>query len=218
MFQGPYMTPYRNGLIIAALACAGSNSRAQAFKPLHFEMSAFLKTDNQSRTETSRIWIKALDKFRIEQIVGAQKVMTIGNGSDIWQVDTLRNLCMHRRDADTVRKMGQQTLEAVDLVKPFKKRGGKRIGQGKIDGVMCTTYKRRDKDGMTYMLWVLPDGRARRMATDGVLTGAKRIGEPIEPHVLQSRNDIKWLDPSKMDEALFRPPVGMKVTEGTKGP
>ena len=202
--------------LFATVACVGPNCRAQEFKPLHFQMSAYTKTDNQSKSENSQIWIKTPAKFRIEQVVGAQKIVTIGNRADIWQVDTLRNACQHRKDADTVRKMGLQTLEGVNVLAAFKKQGGKRLGQGKIDGVPCTSYKRRDKDGMTYTLWVLPDGRARRMGASGVVTGASGIGEPIVSHALESRNDIKWLDATKMDEALFRPPAGIAVSERQK--
>jgi outer membrane lipoprotein-sorting protein len=176
-------------------------------------MRATIQTDNQSRSENSHVWMKAPDKYRIEQSAGARKVITIANGADLWQVDTLKKSCEHRKDADTVRKMSKQTLDGVNLLDAFKKRGGKRVRQAKIDGALCTLYQRKDKAGMTYMIWALPNGHVRRIATSGTMTGASAMGEEVLTHQLESRADIKWLDGKTMDEALFQPPAGMQITE-----
>ena len=177
-------------------------------------MTAYVKVDNRKKSEFTRVWMKAIDKFRIEQNAGAQKIITIANGRDVWEVRTLTNDCFHSVEKpEKVLKIGKQTLQAVNLLDAFKKQGGKRVGEAKVGGVSCTVYRRTDKNGMKHSLWVMPNGRLRRVASEGIQRGAIGLGEPILTHDLEQRADIKWLDARNLEEALFRPPAGMKVTE-----
>ena len=199
--------------VIAAIALSGS-AYAQAFRPFQVEMSAYRKTDNRKRTENSKIWVKAPDTYRIEQSSGAEQVITIANGRDVWEVRSLTNECFHSKEtADKVAAIGKQSAQILRLAPDFRKQGGKPAGRAKIGGVVCSVYRRRDKDGMTHTIWVQPDGRVRRMVSSGTLRGAIALGEPIATHQLESRVDFKWLPAGTMEEALFRPPTGVKITE-----
>jgi hypothetical protein len=203
-------------LIILALTVLSASAFAQGlkpFKPFNLEMSASIKTDNQKKFENSRIVMKALNKYRIEQSVGAQTIMTIANGRDVWEVRTITNECFHSiESAEKVAKVGKQTAQGVNPVEEIRKMS-KPAGQAKIGGVMCRAYRRRDAAGMTHTIWVQPDGRIRRMVSSGNQRGAIAIGAPIQEHALESRVEYKWLDSGRIDDSLFRPPAGMKVTE-----
>ena len=177
-------------------------------------MAAYIKTDNRKRIENSRIWMKSLDKYRIEQITGAQKIITIANGRDVWEIRTLDNTCLHSKEtAEQVTKVGKQTAQTAEMAAAFRKEGGKPAGAAKIDGVRCAVFRKIDKTGLDHRIWVLPDGRIRRMLSTGTQRGAIALGEPIETHTLESRVDFKWLPGNTIDEALFRPPAGMTVTD-----
>src|SRR5690349_7873085 len=126
--EGSYMKSHSKILTVAALLGVGGVASAQAFQPIQFEMTAYIKTDNQKRSENSRVWMKAPDKYRIEQSAGAQKLITIANGRDVWQIDQLRKLCMHsKEDADKVLKVGKQAVQGADLLEAFQKQGGKKV-------------------------------------------------------------------------------------------
>jgi len=177
-------------------------------------MSAYVRTDNQKKFEKSRVVMKAYDKYRIEQSVGAQTIMTIANGQDVWEVRTLTNDCLHSKEkAEKVLQIGKQTAKGVNPVDAFKKSGARSAGKAKIDGTLCTSYRRRDAAGMTHTIWVRPDGRIRRMVSKGIQRGAVSLGAPVQNHELESRVEYNWLDASKIDESLFRPPTGIKVSE-----
>jgi hypothetical protein len=187
---------------------------AQTIKPVHLEMTAYVRTDNQKKFENSRIVMKALDKYRIEQSVGAQTIITIANGRDVWEVRTVTNDCFHSTEsAEKVARVGKQTVQGLNVVESFKKRGAKAAGKATIGGLICSIYRQKDNAGMTHTIWVQPDGRIRRMISSGVQRGAVGLGAPVENHLLESRVDYKWLDANKIDESLFRPPAGIKVTE-----
>jgi outer membrane lipoprotein-sorting protein len=200
--------------LMAAAHTGATPAHAQSYKPIRFEMQAYVKTDNQMRSEISRVWFHGPNKFRIEQEAGAQKIITIANGADVWEVRTLNNVVFHSKEKpEKVAKVGKQTYGPVNTLASFLKQGGKKVGTATIDGAACAVYRRTEKTGLTYKLWVQPNGRVRRMQSSGTLRGAISMGAPIETHTVEQRVDFKWPPPEKMDESLFRPPAGAAVTE-----
>lgn len=205
-------------LLFVGMMSAGFGAAAQTFKPINLQMSAYVKTDNQKRFENSKIIVKALDKYRIEQSVGAQTITTIANGTDFWEIRSLNNTCQHKSESrDNVIRFGRQTVQGANPVDEFRKKGGRRVGMGKIGGVSCDVFRHTDTAGMVHTIWVQPDGKIRRLLSKGTQRGAISLGAPVQEHSLESRIDYIWLDASRLDEALFRPPAGMKISEAHTG-
>jgi len=206
----------KNTFSIAAVVCLLTVATAAIGKTYYCELRITQSLGPQEQVLTGRVWMASPTKFRMEQTLKGKTNITIGNGPDIWLVDTRlkRGLHVKQTPADLARLNRHVRFIGGELDE-FLRQGGKKTGQETIDGVKCSVYRRTDKRGFSYTLWVLPgpEQLTRRLQTTRPTQIPDAQGKPQKVVYANVLDFTNWQVGKPIDEALFRPPKGVQIKD-----
>lgn len=203
-------------LALLAVGLLGSGASAAPDKTYYGEVKTTQTLDGKPQTTLTKVWIKSATKFRLEQAAQGQTLAVINNDADTWQINTTQKKGIHAKQSpQSIAMMNRQGRLFGNDLDQFLKAGAKKNGQEAIDGMACDKYTQKAPNGLLVTLWVLPgpEKLTRRKQMTGTVQAPAAPGAPPQSHAVNRVIDFHWQIGKPMDEALFRPPAGITITE-----
>jgi hypothetical protein len=173
-------------------------------------------TSNGRQTVTQRkIWVKGQNRFRMEKSGTGYSLIHILKDADAWLLDSASRKGYHaRKSSNRYDLFAQAESWRRDLTlgpEEWIRTGAKKIGQKILNGTVCDLYRRKEKDGTIYTVWIqrTPPRLPLRLEASGSLP------MPGKQHVtFTSRFQFKgWQKRKTMEDALFLPPPAYQIKQ-----
>jgi hypothetical protein len=192
-------------LTLAFYGCLPIAASSDTGKSYYCQIEETTVTAGKKEQKIDKFWMTGATQFRMEDPHSGFSLIHIVNNTDAWLLETSGKTGYHSRKPSP-----NFALEASYGPQGWVHKGDKKIGQGRVDGLLCDIYQRTEKGGSHTTLWVLPgqERLPKRMRVAGTLSiGPQRIKFNT---VL---NFKKWQVKHALDKGLFSPPSEYRIQD-----